>query len=394
MKYFYFFVLYFFSQNMMAQTEAPSKWQLSGYQKFLNTSIFLPTENAPLPLPSKQFLLNDNQFHNRLKLKYYPSESLIISAELRTRIFWGDQVRFTLLQNQDFLEGIDQGSDDFFDWSWGRQNDAGHAIHTTLDRFYAEYTKGDWEIRLGRQRINWGIATTWNPNDIFNAYNFVDFDYEERPGSDALRVKRYLGFASSVELAVNAFDSLENATAAVLTRFNKGTYDWQILTGVFQENTVLGLGWAGNLGNASFKGEASWFHSLSGDSKNNVAVSVGVDYTLANQMYLNGGLLYNSSGVIDETADLFAFELSAVNLYPFRYTLLFQTAYPISPLLNGGIVTVYSPGNTHATFVNPVLTYSLSQNWDLDLIGQLFFQKEEKYKAAIKAGYLRLKWSF
>lgn len=387
-------LLLFASQNLFAQFEAPSKWQILGYQKFLNTTILLPSAQAPLPLNSDQFLLNDNLLHNRLKIKYFPSESWTINAEIRSRVFWGDQVRFTLLLGDDYLASIDQGSDDFFDWSWGAQNNTGYAFHTTLDRFYGEYSKGNWEVRLGRQRVNWGISTTWNPNDIFNAYNFVDFDYEERPGSDALRVKRYLGFASSVEIAVNAFDSLEEATAAMLAKFHTGTYDWQVLAGVVDENTVLGGGWAGNLGNASFKGEGAWFRPLSGDKNSSYAMALGIDYTFASQLYLNGGLLFNSLGETSSNADLFSFELSARNLYPFKYSVLLQGGYPINPLFNGAVVIVYSPGETHAMFLNPFLTYSLAQNWDLDLVTQIFFQKEDAYRSTLKAGFLRVKWSF
>jgi len=390
---FIFFV--FASQTIFGQMEELSKWQFSGYQKFLNTSIFLPSENAPLPFPSEQFLLNDNLLHNRLKVKYFPSENWTINAELRSRIFWGDQVRFGMLLEGDYLEPINAGSDDFFDWSIGLQDSSGYALHTTLDRFFAEYSKGDWEIRLGRQRINWGIATTWNPNDIFNAYNFIDFDYEERPGSDALRIKRYLGFASSIEVAVNAFDSLEEATAAVLTKFHSGSYDFQILTGILNENTVLGLGWAGNLGNTSFKGEGSWFRSLKSNRQNVFAFTIGIDYTFASQLYINSSFLFNSAGSSNDTnTDLFSFQLSALNLYPYKYSFLNQYGYPISPLLNAGIIIVYSPNQSHPTFINPALTVSIAQNWDLDLIGQLFFQKETKYQAAVKAGYLRMKWSF
>ena len=382
------------SQNLFAQMGEMPKWEFSGYQKFLNTTVLLPVENSPVPLPSDQVMLNDNLLHNRFKIKYFPTESLSFKAEVRTRVFWGDQVRFSLLANQDYLAGIDAGSDGFFDWSWGRQNNAGYAFHTTLDRFYGEYAKGDWEIRLGRQRVNWGIATTWNPNDIFNAYNFVDFDYEERPGSDALRAKRYFGFASSVEVAVNAFDSLEEATAAILAKFHRGTYDWQFLAGAVDEHSALGGGWAGNLKSAGFKGEAVWFHSLSGNGENSFALTMGLDYTFANQIYLNGGFLFNSLGTTNENTDLFNFQLSATNLYPFKYTVLLQNGYPISPLLNGALVIIYSPGKSHAVFINPVITYSLSQNWDIDLLAQLFFQKEDKYRASAKAGFLRIKWSF
>lgn len=395
MKFSFSFLAILIPFLIFAQSEKPTKWQIQGYLKYLNSSIFIPTDQSPIPiLPGKKFLLNDNLLHNRLKFKYFANDQLTINAELRNRIFWGDQVRFTLLTNGDFLEGIDQGSDDFFDWSLGHQDTSGYALHTTLDRFYAEWVKGQWEVRLGRQRVNWGISTTWNPNDIFNAYNFTDFDYEERPGSDALRVKRYLGFASSIEVAINAFDKKEDLIGAVKANFHTGTYDWQILAGVVEEHLTLGGGWAGNLGNASFKGEASWFAPLTDSLDNSFAFTFGVDYTFENQLYLNGGLLFNSNGTTGNGEDLLSFQLSARNLYPYKYSVLAQASYPINPLLNSALIAVYSPGEANALFLNPVLTYSLSQNWDLDLVGQIAIQQEEKYKSTVQAGFLRVKWSF
>ncbi len=390
------FALLIIPSNLKSQSDTPSKWQFQGYLKYLNSSVFVPTDQSLAPFfPSEKFLLNDNLLHNRLNLKYYANDQLTIHAEIRNRIFWGDQVRFALLSGGDYLAGVDAGSDDYFDWSAGQQNNTGYALHTTLDRFYAEWMKDNWEVRLGRQRVNWGISTIWNPNDIFNAYNFTDFDYEERPGSDALRIKRYLGFASSIEIAVKMADYKEDFIGAAKANFHTGTYDWQVLAGVVEEHFVLGGGWAGNLGNASFKGEASLFSPLENDSlDNSLALTFGVDYTFENQLYINGGVLYNSLGTTDTGGDLLSFELSARNLYPYKYSVLAQAGYPINPLLNSALIVVYSPVESHPLFLNPVLTYSLSQNWDLDLVGQFVFQKTDKYKSDIQAGFIRIKWSF
>ena len=53
----------------------------------------------------------------------------------------------------------------------------------------------DWaneklQLRVGRQRINWGINTTWNPNDIFNSYNIYDVILINEP--DTIRMCHYL----------------------------------------------------------------------------------------------------------------------------------------------------------------------------------------------------------
>ena len=378
-----------------AQTEKQSKWLVQGYLKYLNASLFIPADRSPLPIiQSKKFLLNDNLLHNRLKIKYFANNQLTFHAEIRNRIFWGDQVRFTLLSGGDFIKNTDLASDDFFDWSVGLQNNSGYALHTTLDRFYAEWTPGNWEVRLGRQRVNWGIGTIWNPNDIFNAYNFTDFDYEERPGSDALRVKRYLGFASSLEVAVNAFRKKREAIGAIKANFHSGACDWQLLAGVARQHLTFGGGWAANLGSAGFKGEASLFAPLTDTLNNSFALTLSVDYAFENQLYINGGLLFNSNGTTTAGGNLLAFRLSARNLYPYKYSGLVQLNYPITPLVNGGFIVVYSPGKANALFVNPLLTYSLSQNWDLDLVGQFFFQKRKKYRSEVLAGFIRIKWNF
>ena len=65
-------------------------------------------------------------------------------------------------------------------------------------------------LRIGRQRINWGVNLAWNPNDLFNAYSLIDFDYQERPGSDAIRFQYYMGDLSVLNLQYNPGMGLTN----------------------------------------------------------------------------------------------------------------------------------------------------------------------------------------
>ncbi len=370
----------------IGQEETEPKVEFKGYLKSLGSTYFLK-----LPIFPESQMFTDQLLHNRLNFKWYPSENITLYAELRNRLFWGDQVRL----NPNYLDEVNRGSDNFFDWSVGKYDKKGYALHANLDRFYGEWTKGQWEVRLGRQRVNWGISTTWNPNDIFNAYNFTDFDYEERPGSDALRIRRYTGVTSSIEIAVKAANDWEKVTAAMLGKFHLGTYDLQVLAGVNENFIVAGGGWAGNLGNASFKGELSSFFPLADGDKTSVSLSMGIDYTLSNQMYLSGGFLYTSTGTTGNTnQSIFESDLSARQLFPYRWATLATVMYPITPLVNSAFIVLYSPGEANMLFLNPTLSASIAQNWDVDLVGQIVFQKQEKYESPVQAGFVRVKWSF
>lgn len=370
-----------------SQDEEPPRLTVGGYVKDLQTLFIL---NAK-PTLGEVFVFSQNQIHNRVNLSWQAAPSWLLRADLRNRFFWGDQT-FT---SQTFIDGLD-AANDYFDLSAGGSNDKGLAWHAMIDRLYLEFSKGAWEVRLGRQRVNWGISTVWNPNDVFNAFAFTDFDYEERPGSDALRVRYYTGFAGSVELAAKMADSLEAAVMAGMWRFNAGGYDFQTLAGLVHNEIALGGGWAGNIKNAGFKGEFTFFQPLAEGEKSSFAATLGLDYMTGKSLYLGAGFLFNSNGANSGSlASLFDFELSAKNLYPYKYSIFLQGGYPFTPLLNGGLALIYSPSKVHAVFLNPTITYSIAQNWDADLIGQLAFEKEgKKFRSPIQGLFLRVKLSY
>ncbi|MCB9264396.1 MAG: hypothetical protein H6558_05145 [Lewinellaceae bacterium] len=380
---------------LLGHSQDKSKnWSLSGYVKNMQTLLFF---NDAYPDLQQGMLvdtfLQDNLIHNRLNFHWLLNDELKLRADLRTRVFYGDLVRAT----PGYGKSIDNVNNDYFDLSLILLNENAWVVHTMIDRLYLEYFKGNWEVRLGRQRINWGISTVWNPNDIFNAFSFTDFDYEERPGSDALRVKYYTGFASSVELAVRMFDNFDEATIAGMWKFNTGSYDIQVLGGYDRQNLVIGGGWAGNLDDAGLKGELTYFLPLEKEKNDAFAATVGIDYSFSNSLYINTGYLFNSVGSTTAgVSNLFEFELSARNLYPYRHAVFAQVSYPFTPLLNGGAAFIYSPVEVHALFANPTLTLSVAENWDLDFVGQVVFDKEQGkgFVSPLQAFFLRLKFSY
>ena len=374
--------LLLFTLTTINAQEKEEKLFLSGYIKNLNEFSFTN---------SLEHLQWTSLVHNRLKLKYIPTKTLTLRLELRNRLFYGDNV-----QNlPGFSEFISQDNG-ITDLSWNIIDNKDILFNTTIDRALFNYTKGDWDISLGRQRVNWGMNLIWNPNDIFNTYNFLDFDYEERPGSDAIRIQYYTGDFSKIELAAKKGKSGDDKIIAAMYKFNKASYDIQLITGVYKKDWIIGAGWAGNLKDAGFKGEISYFvpYETYLNSENVLSTSVSVDYAFKKGLYIYGSILYNSSAEDSSSKleNLLYSSLSAKNLMPFKYSGFLQLAKEFTPIFRGTFSSIYSPTN-HSVILMPSLDYSVATNWDLNFTGQSFFEFENP-KNLGNSIFVRLRWSF
>jgi len=128
---------------------------------------------------------------------------------------------------------------------------------------------------------------------------------------------------------------------------------------------------------------------------NNFAATLSADYAFENSLFVAGGLLYNELGTTSNNSNIFNFELSARNLYPYRWSVFTSLGYPITPLLNANLALIYSPIDGHPLFLTPTFTYSLGQNLDVDFVSQIILQDTaERYGSDIQAYFLRVKWSF
>ena len=329
--------------------------------------------------------------HNRLNFKFLPSEEIKVRIELRNRLFYGENVKNIF----GFSEIIsrDTGA---VDLSWNIIDDGDVLFNTTIDRALLNYLKGSWDVTLGRQRINWGMNLVWNPNDIFNSYNFLDFDYEERPGSDAVRIQYYLDDFKKIEVAAKRGKTKDNYIAAAMYKFNKWSYDIQFITGVYQKDWVIGTGWAGNLKNAGFKGEVSYFvpYEVYLSSQNVLSASVSLDYAFKKGLYINGSFLYNSNAndTSGNLGNLVYADVTAKNLMPFEFSGFLQLAKEFSPIISATASFIYSPTNQSLILI-PSLKYSIANNWELDYTGQSFFELDN-FETIGNSRYLRLRWSF
>ncbi len=383
-------LLLFCTQILQAQ-EKPKPYALDGYLSLMQQNLIFDQ-----PLSGKKGLITDNLLHNRINFKYFLNEKWTFRADLRSRLLWGE---FTKLNTQSpaFAKALNTSSNDAITLSAVLSEKEGVIAHSVLDRLFMEYAGEKWEVRLGRQRINWGINTIWNPNDIFNTASFFDFDYVEQPGSDALRVSRYIGLSDKMEFAISPNKDFDRWTAALLWKTHYKTYDLQFLSGWMEEEVVLGAGWAGSIKNLGFKGEISTFLNNKENLDNSLSATTSLDYSFKKGLYASWGLLYNSNGQTNAPfRQVFNFQVSPKNLYPYQWATVTQFSFPFNPLLNGSLAIIYSPVKANPLFINPNISYNLSDNFDLSLISQIVFSNDDQdqYHNFLDGVFLRMKYSY
>jgi hypothetical protein len=370
------------SVNVLAQDSTVVT--LSGYIKDLQTFSFVRNSDS---------IFLTNLIHNRINFSLQRGSHFFFNAGLRNLIYTGDQVKYT--PNFSKVLSHDNGYMDLTN-TWVKTNSL--LFISTFDRLNIGWNFRNGSIRIGRQRINWGINTAWNPNDIFNTYNFLNFDYTERPGTDAVKVQYNFKNQSNIEFAISPGKNDSSLVAALKYGFNKWGYDFQFIGGNYKTDIVAGLGFAGNINDAGWKTEVSYFQPRNDlRSAGDISISSGIDYGFSNGWYLNGSFLFNSaaSNQLNTVGQLMSFQLTPKMIMPSHLNFLFQTAKTFTPLFTSNFSIAYSP-KINLLILLPSLTYSIAENWDLDLVIQSFFSKnsEGDFRTLGNSVNLRVKWSY
>lgn len=385
MKKFFLFVFLFLPFILKAQSD----FTVNGYIKDL-FMYYSPRYTYDF---NKNYLTS-NTIHNRLNFKWYTSDQITTVLEMRNRILSG-----TLISNFPEYRNTLNKDNGYFDLSFIPLKGDKWFMHTMIDRAYIDWSVGKWQVRAGRQRINWGVNLVWNPNDVFNSFSYFDFDYEERPGTDGVKIQYYTGLTSSAELVYKIGKNENKMALAGLYRFSKWAYDFQFLGGWVGYDYVLGGGWAGDIYGAGFRGEITQFiprDNNSGSEKATVA-SISADYTFKSSLYIHASVLFNSHGTTGKAGGqdlLFNTDMSSKYLSFAKYSLFGQISYPFTPLLNSSFSGIINPSD-RSFYFGPSFTYSLQNNLELMLTGQLFYgQKGTEFGDIGQLAFARIRWSF
>lgn len=390
MKKIFFVLAFCFFTNLSAQVE----FDFQGYAKYMFS-------NSKYPFIEKR--LTDNLLQLRLNSKTYFSNYSKLVVEGRFRFLNGE----SLSSIPNFSYAL-INKYNLFNLQTELLNKNNSWAHAEFDRAFFDFQKNKLQITLGRQRIAWGTSWVWNVTDLFNPLSVLDFDYEERPGQDAIRIQYFIDEISRVDFAVSPSMPGGISTVAVQYSFNKFNYDFNLLAALRGSKWIGGFSWAGDISGAGFMGEFTvtekpnitfvlpTIYRTRDDEFDKLQMSavLSFDYTFTNSFYIHTEFLYNNLGRV-RNSKLFLYDAQQLNLLsPSRFSFYQEFAYNLTPLVRGSALAIYNPDDKSIALM-PLITWSAVENLDISFIAQLFDGSYlSEYGGYGKSFYARAKYSF
>lgn len=205
-----------------------------------------------------------------------------------------------------------------------------YGVHQ-LYRATLTYSGEKFDVRLGRQRVAWGVGRFWSALDLLNPVSPTALDREQRAGADALLAHARFGAVSRLALLYAPRQEAQRTSRAVQWHDNTGGVDYSLVAGQLLGQNTLGFDMAGQLGQAGFRVEGARQHmSTAGAFSTAMA---GVDYAFPNTLTLMAELYYNGAGTRERSAyDYLAVQAGLKQAVATRYAAVLAS-YELTPLL-------------------------------------------------------------
>ena len=237
-----------------------------------------------------------------------------------------------------------------------------------INRGALTLTRGDTDLRMGRQRVTWGTGRFWSPLDLLNPVNPIALEPGEREGVDALLLEHKRSAVSNVSFV---YAPVHDGRDQALARWhaNVSGFDYSFVGGRARSGPLLGADLAGQIGGAGVRAEWSWLRDDAAGAAQRLLL--GLDYAFANTLTVTAELYHDGTGASDPMQyDLAGFLAGRRQTLARNYAGAYAR-FDFTPLVRGESWLVRNLDD-RSWYVSPRLTWSVRQSVDLALGAQLF----------------------
>lgn len=261
-----------------------------------------------------------------------------------------------------------------------------------LYRAAVTLTRGNVDLKLGRQRIAWGTGRFWSPLDILNPVSPLALEREQRGGVDAALLEAKLGPLSRAAVVYAPAPGRGPPSRAMQWHGNAVGVDASLVAGRLLGLDIVGMDVASQIGDAGIRGEAARLRPGAGPGFNRWMA--GADYAFQNGLTLSAELYYNGAGSRDPAGYDFAGQRSGrVASLATRYAGLYAS-FEITPLLKWMTYVVVN-GDDGSRAIDTRLVWSVRPDLELTAGVQRFGGRSgSEYGSAAAAWQAQLQWFF
>ncbi len=296
------------------------------------------------------------------------------------------------IKTGDFLVAQNRQRDQFLDLEHQIAKDGNARWEHSIYRGYLDYRNELLELRAGRQQIPWGLGHFWTPTDLFNPFDPLAIEKEERVGTDAVDLKAYWDSRQYVELVYAPQRKRRQDTVALKLHLVEGGRELSFLLAEAKGNEVYGADYLQNIGKAAFRMEMT--RTDAHNEPDFWKAVFNADYTFPNSFYVLGEYHFNGQGRRDEnTYQRIRRNLGEIDFLGQDFLGL-KLGYDVMPLLRveNHLIWVL---NDQSAYLNPEIRWDVMKNSEFLIGVQLFFGRQDsEYGQEHPAGYIRWKIFF
>ena len=183
-----------------------------------------------------------------------------------------------------------------------------------LDRLYLALNQSWGSVRVGRQAVTWGNGFIFNPMDLFNPFPPTAIDRDYKVGDDMINAQISLSQLGNAQFLYVSRRNPENdsvefnqASIAAKLHFVAATTEFDLMASKHFEDSAVGLGSTGYLGDAAWRLDGTWTFLDRGDDYLSLVANLDYSWIWADknvygfiEYYFNGLGKENYSGALQD----------------------------------------------------------------------------------------------
>lgn len=286
---------------------------------------------------------------NRLRTEW-DAKYKILSA----KVVWDNElIGGNYVATEEFAARQTTRNEPFLDLDYETARDGDFFYGQNFYRATLQVDPGFFVLKVGRQKVDWGVMRLFSPADLFTRLPIFDIEKDERVGATAANLSIPVGASLRINPVYAFHSDFDRSRAGARVTKTVGRFDLSVLGGRFLRDDIFGFDFSGEVKGAGVRGEFIFDSADSGGDF--VQFAGGVDYGFENSFYVALEYFFNGRGTnnaLTVSVTPAGSQIASVH----ENFIGLQMKYDLTPLWTVSLENI-ADLNGGSVFLNPQMKY-------------------------------------